>query len=832
MGENDVMRAGGDDGHQSTAPDEAAVLVVDARGTITAWSSKARRLLGRDDDDVIGRPAARLLAAELPETARAGFAERRAWSAPLALRQADGHVVRVTAQALPLLGVARQLEWYVTVTVTVPGSQPAPGEGPAPSPDDDGDPRTALVRIWGLDQLPIPVALFDNRALLVAVNEAMEQLTGRTEQQLFGLPAGEVEHGRVLPGLEELRGITDRVLMTGESVTRDWYLSFPGDLREHAWTGVYSPLKDRTGRMHGFSAVVLDTTEQYQARRRLELVNEASVHIGTALDVARTAEELAETAVGGFADFVTVDLLDAVLSGEDPDFGVAAESQFFRRVAQRSVLEGCPESVVPVGKRHMYDEQSPPGRALALGQAVSHPVDEKTLRWWAVGSPERERSMRAYGIHSTIVVPLRARGTTLGVAVLARHRTAFPYDASDLLLAEELAARAAVCVDNARRYAHERSIALALRRSLLPRAAPRQTAVEIASRYLPAVPGTGVGGDWFDVIPLSGARVALVVGDVVGHGIQASATMGQLRMAVRTLADVDLPPDELLTQLDDIVLRLDRDEQQSGGVPDRDSAGEMSASCLYVVYDPVSGRCSMARAGHPFPAMVAPDGTVDFLDLPAGPPLGLGGIPFETAEFDVPEGSVLALYTDGLIHSAERDIDVGLDLLRATLARPSLTLEERCDAVLRTLLHDRPSDDVALLLARTHILDDAHHASWSLPADPAVVSEARKYAADQLAAWGLDEVAFTTELVVSELVTNAIRYGADPIQMRLIREDGCLTCEVSDGSSTAPHLRRARAFDEGGRGLMLVAQFTDRWGARHTPEGKIIWAEQDLNDQE
>jgi serine phosphatase RsbU (regulator of sigma subunit)/anti-sigma regulatory factor (Ser/Thr protein kinase) len=358
---------------------------------------------------------------------------------------------------------------------------------------------------------------------------------------------------------------------------------------------------------------------------------------------------------------------------------------------------------------------------------------------------------------------------------------------------------------------------LVLQRSLLPHHRPAHMAVETAARYLPADPQAGVGGDWFDVIPLSGARVALVVGDVVGHGIHASATMGRLRTAVRTLADVDLPPDELLTQLDDLIL-----EEIEEGI---ESVGEVGATCLYVVYDPVSRRAALASAGHPAPAAVTPDGSVGFLPLAPGPPLGVGGLPFEATEAQLPEGSLLVLYTDGLVEGRDRDLDAGLRTLLRVLAEPAPSLETTCDGILKALLSGLPDDDVALLLARTHALGPSHVASWDLPADPAVVADARRHASDQLVTWGLQEAAFTTELIVSELVTNAIRYASAPIQLRLIRNAG-LICEVSDASSTSPHPRRARALDEGGRGLFLVGQLTERWGTRHTLTGKTVWAEQ------
>ncbi|OIJ98509.1 hypothetical protein BIV23_29585 [Streptomyces monashensis] len=358
---------------------------------------------------------------------------------------------------------------------------------------------------------------------------------------------------------------------------------------------------------------------------------------------------------------------------------------------------------------------------------------------------------------------------------------------------------------------------LVLQRSLLPHHRPTRLAVETGTRYLPADPQAGVGGDWFDVIPLSGARVALVVGDVVGHGIHASAAMGRLRTAVRTLADVDLTPDELLTQLDDLIL-----EEVEEGI---ESVGEVGATCLYVVYDPIAGHCTMASAGHLAPAVVTPDGRVRFLRVAPGPPLGVGGLPFEATDSRLPEDSLIVLYTDGLVQTRRRDIDSGQRTLLETLTRAAPSPEATCDRIVETLLPGTPDDDAAVLVARTHIMGASHVASWNLPADPAAVATARRRAARQLSIWGLRDAADSTELIVSELVTNAIRHAHPPIQLRLIH-DTALICEVSDASSTTPHLRRARVLDEGGRGLFLVGQVAERWGTRHTATGKTVWAEQ------
>jgi serine phosphatase RsbU (regulator of sigma subunit)/CHASE3 domain sensor protein len=560
---------------------------------------------------------------------------------------------------------------------------------------------------------------------------------------------------------------------------------------------------------------------------RMELLYEASVSVGTTLDVEQTARELARVAVPRFADFATVDLMEPVLRGDEPS---ADTDTPLRRVAAAGVQDDVP--LPGVGDLPAVTSSAPGAPEPRSARAMLH-ADLRDSSGWASDQPEGAARILEYGIHSLIRTPLLARGVTVGTVGFWRRRPE-PFGHDDVAFAEELAAKAAVAIDNARRYTRERSIALTLQRHLLPQRPPHQTAVEVASRYLPAGPQTGVGGDWYDVIPLSGSRVALVVGDVVGHGIHASAAMGRLRTAVRTLADVDLPPDELLTHLDDLVLHFSDDGDPAAGHRAYEGAGssgmsaaDLGATCLYATYDPVSRQCSLATAGHPMPAVLAPDGTVHVVSGHVGPPLGIGGLPFEATHLELDAGSVLALYTDGLVEARHRDIDVGIAEFCRALARPAATLEEACDTVIGSLLTDRPADDVALLLARTRALPPDQFATWHIPAEPVQVERARKLALEQLDAWGLAEAAFITELVVSELVTNAIRYGDPPIQLRLIR-DRALICEVSDGSSTAPHLRRARAFDEGGRGLLLVAQLTQGWGTRQTTTGKTIWCEQTL----
>ncbi|WP_263169186.1 SpoIIE family protein phosphatase [Streptomyces sp. SCSIO ZS0520] len=602
------------------------------------------------------------------------------------------------------------------------------------------------------------------------------------------------------------------------------------------------------GGFPGSVVTLRDSTELYEltgrveaAGQRRQLLYEAGAGIGTTLDTTRTCEELAAVAVPRFADIVAVDLLEEVARGEDP------EGTGLRRL-RRAVLHGAREgeALSPVGARvpllaaasHGQDagEYGPEGEAEEERQGAAEngragPADNGRAPAVGPGEPGEPAAGRgaAGGAGApdagrrrvppaALSVPLRVRGTALGEVTFWRREGTAPFDEEDRSLAGELAARTAVSLDNARRYSREHDMAVTLQRSLLPSVLPEQTALDLAHRYLPAE--AGVGGDWFDVITLPGFRTALVVGDVVGHGIHAAVAMGRLRTAVHNFATLDLPPDEVLGRLDELVDRLD---SESSG------AQITGSTCLYAVYEPISGICTMARAGHPGPALVLPDGSAEYPEVTVSPPLGVGGHPFEVTELRLRAGSQLVLFSDGLVESRTRDLGRGLDQLRTVLTEAAgAGPEGLCRAAVARMLDPRPTDDVALLVARTRLLDPGQVAEWEVPADPAEVAPLRAACLRRLAEWGLEEHAFTTELLLSELLTNAIRYGDPPVRVRLLRA-ATLVCEVSDASSTSPHLRWAATTDEGGRGIFLVAQLAHRWGTRYTPSGgKVIWAEQVL----
>ncbi|PBC70980.1 PAS domain S-box-containing protein [Streptomyces sp. TLI_235] len=659
-----------------------------------------------------------------------------------------------------------------------------------------------------------PAGLFvlDPDLRVVRFNTAARGMRGLPPDAVVGRTVEEFAPG--FPH-EKLTEVARAVLATGNSVRR---LQIAGTLPhdpEHQMVASLSVfrLSAPGGRVLGLAVMVEDITEQQATAERLAILHDAQRLIGSTLDASATAGELAEVAIGRFADIVIVDLLDDVLRGRRLPVGPVAADAPLRRTVLRSVEEF--RSSVPTGTlvsltfptvltQSMHDHRP---RLIARLTA-----DEPLL----AADPERARRLAEAGAHSLVVAPLTVHGTALGLAVFIRAGTETPYDEQDLELAAELADRTALSVHRAWQYLYERTVATTLQRRLLPARPPDLPAVDTAYLHLSG----DAGADWFDVVPLSGGRVALVCGTVAGRGVEAAATMGQLRTVVQTLARQDLPPEELLGALDETVRRLDEETVPETGGP------AVAASCLYLVYDPVTGRCSAAAAGHPTLVPIACDGGLLDFEVPVGPALGRGGGEgYEAVTTELPEGSLLALHTRGLTAGADPGDPAGRDRLRRLLAHPDRSLRELCDDVAYAAVPHRLDEDALLLLARTKVFGSDRVAIWTLPADPAVVATARTLVSQQLTAWGLDAIADDTELIVSELVTNAIRYGRGPVRLRLIRDRGLL-CEVTDGNSAAPHMRLARSGDEGGRGLFLVMHLSRTWGTRYGERGKTVWSEQ------
>ncbi|MGW1886184.1 SpoIIE family protein phosphatase [Streptomyces sp. NPDC001970] len=767
-----------------------AAAVVDERGAVVGWTGTAEELTGFRAEEVCGRPVQELVA-DLPDDLRG--ATEIPESGRVRLWHQCGVTIDVTFRTTRVEGSAEVL------VLMAPTHHVA-----------DHEQGTALLRALSA-QNRITIALHDTDLTTVQTNATPDPLDGRPVQ-----PGTRLSDVLCADDAENLEAVLRQVLETGVPVVRrtqqvSWRHN---SARRHTLSLSAFRLEDVRGRPTGVAALYIDSADE-RARRHLDLAREVAEQVGGSLDVVRTAQDLADVLVPAFGDLAAVDLAHSVFDGEEPsrrlgggDMGNAALAPA-TAVWPAGIKRGDP---VPTFPDH------PLLRSFRHGETLVFGLDDFIAM---VGDPQVVEYLVPKDAHSVMVAPLHARGLTLGAITAWRCGRSDPFTEDEADLMTQIASRGALAIDNARRYTREHRAAVALQQLLLPPATTDTPAAETASAYLPAGGGAEISGDWYDAIALPSLRLALVAGDVVGHGIPASATVSRLRAAIQTLADLELEPDELLTRIADLVQRL----AAEAPLGHHDIVG---GTCLYAVYDPVTRRCAIASAGHPPPVLVRPDGTAEVVAISPGPPLAVCGMPYETTMIDLEPGSVLALYTDGLVEQRDRDIDQGLRRLTDALAascRPDRALDETGRALLADLTDRAPRDDATLLLARTRAVPAEDTAHWEIPADLAAVSKAREWTTRQLTTWGLEDLLFATELIVSELVTNAIRYGRAPAELRLIRHD-VLVCEVTDSSSTQPRLRRARTTDEGGRGLFLVAQLGTRWGCRHGQNRKTIWSEQ------
>ncbi|WP_344328886.1 SpoIIE family protein phosphatase [Streptomyces macrosporus] len=801
-------------------------VMFDTDGHVLLWSPTVEEILGWPAERMIGRYYGDYLvpdASSITASVEAGgiyaaLRNERYWRGTLRVRHLDGHTVEVEARASLL--TPSDGKPFILANIV-----------------ETSRLRAVEHDLAALDALfatsPLGIAIFDTEQRYVRVNEALSRIIGKPIPDILDRTLHEVLPRRMADDLAQIQKL---VLETGRSVVDTVILGPDG----HSWRSVsYGRLTGRDGRVLGISSTIMDVTERRdamqkieRARQRLKLLDDVGVALGDLLDVRRIAEELAHSLVPRFADYSSVMLHGAVAyGGELPHPDQPPEIPLLQLGAEAKDRGPAVEHLLRIGQDIAFESGSIFGKVLT--SAVPHLVmsQEELL---SAGHPEdpRVRVALDLGIHSLMAVPLRARGTVLGLLVLGRGGGRVAFDRDDLALTTELAGRAGISLDNARLYTRERESALMLQRSLLPQRVPSPPGVQVAYRYVPGNSGgeadAEAGGDWFDVIPLAGGRVAFVVGDVMGHGLRAAATMGRLRTAVRTLAGLDLPPDELLRRVNDLA-----DDLAQG--PDE----PLMATCLYAVYDPSTRHCTLAVAGHVPPLLLtaAGDGTWDVVpvEVPVGPPLGVDDVEFEPVSPTVEDGAVLVLYTDGLIEHRGEDITEGLDRLVSLLGSLPVRacLEDVCDHVLAGLdpgdESDTPGvpgavDDVALLLVRLGGLPEGSVTSWAFPAETLAVRRARDAVRKTLHDWGLDALVDDTVLLVSELVTNSLRHAHGPIGVRMVRGSSLLV-EVSDPLPAPPRERAAGVDDEGGRGIQLVARGARRWGTRHGPIGKTVWFE-------
>ncbi|WP_442815300.1 SpoIIE family protein phosphatase [Streptomyces sp. NBC_01766] len=658
-----------------------AAVMLDADGRITLWSPQAEALFGWSAQEALGRFAAELLVApEHVALALKLFAQviggGETWAGVFPIRHKDGSTRPVEFRNMRLLD--EQANSYALGIAT--------DQNVLRQVEQDLALSVRLVA-----QSPIGLAVLDTDLRYVMVNPALETMNALSAEQHIGRDVRET-----LPFLDTgaAAATMRQVLDTGTPALNLFTVGRPpGAQDDRAWSVSYYRLEDPAGRVIGVATSVVDVTEQHratleaaQARRRLAVIADASASIGTTLDVEQTAHELAAVAVAELADLAAVDILDSILDGRRHTAPSPGEPTLFRAMA---VTTAYPTPAVdaadPVGHIATYAANRLITQCVTTGRPVlvEHVNAQDLLR--IASGPEAAEQLATEGLHSYLAVPLIARGEVLGALDLVRARNPAPFTRDDVVLARELAARAAVYIDNARLYQSERRTALTLQRHLLPPRPPQRHGLELAYRYQPAQAAVEVGGDWFDAIPVAGNKTALVIGDVMGSGVNAAATMGQLRTVTRTLAGLDLCPTDVLQHLDRVAADLD----------------PAFATCVYALYDPERTRCSIAMAGHLPPVLVRRGRGPELLDLPTGAPLGVGDVPFEQTTLQLGLDDRLVLYTDGLVETRDQAIDVRLNALLSLLTQEQNTLEDTCDHLLRALRHPGNHDDVALLIART-----------------------------------------------------------------------------------------------------------------------------------
>ncbi|MEU9287942.1 SpoIIE family protein phosphatase [Streptomyces sp. NPDC048275] len=659
---------------------------------------------------------------------------------------------------------------------------------------------------------PVELHVLDNQLRVIRMSTATGGMPDTPVRHLLGKHFTEACE---LADPEEETAVAQRVLASGEPVVDRIVrcVKARGQPARRIQSVSYFRVEDSHSNVVGLVVSTVDVTERENAQNRLALLDTVRARVGNRLNVMDVCWELVEAVVPAFAGIADVEVIEDVVCGEDPPLVPVHGDVPLRRAAFQGRISGPPVGVVrpmPTGTPFSDVLSDLRPRLVPIGEDSS----------WLAADPARADVIRRSGAHSLIVVPLALRGHALGVVSFYRHRQEDPFEEEDVGVASAVCTHAALCIDNARQFMREWIIARTVQRRLLPHQPATHATVEISQLHLPAPEG---GGAWSDAISLPGARTALIVGDVAGQGIAAAITMGLLRTAVHTLAALDLQPDELLARLSDTAARLVAARKT---LPPMDPLNRepLTAGCVIAIYDPVDLTCTVARAGLPEPVAVFPDGTSASLPIPSGPQLaGTGNAPFPATTVSLPEGSTLAMGTATLADEVLAPSGPLRPLLEGAGTRP---LPDLCDDIAHALTDGHRTGETQMLLARTKALPQDRVLTRALPADPQAAPIARAAARRRLEVWGMDEeTAFTTELIVSELVGNAVRYGAPPLQLRLVLER-MLTCEVSDTATSAPQVKHARTIDETGRGLFIIASVAEQWGTRYQAQGKTVWAEQ------
>ncbi|PZG42175.1 histidine kinase [Spongiactinospora gelatinilytica] len=717
-----------------------------------------------------------------------------------------------------------------------------------------------------LDHAEMAVVVTDRFSNLLYWNPFAEKLFGRPSR-----PAGSRDPEALSMGIME----KDHPLAVelAKHVLRGGVWEGTFDVTRSDGTMIYVraqavPLRHSSGSVTGIVITAREAMRSNEREKdRFGLLERIGERLAGSLYVEETLKRVADMLVPQFADHCFIELME--------------NDRLIRRVSTHvQNWAPPPDSWRPVGAEIHY----PPGHYAesAMRRQETILVEDFSQVSYPSASVASAKLCGEIGMTSAIVAPLCVRGEILGLMYLGlsnlTDRRNPHYDAFDRDFVGAIATRVALAVDNALLFEEERHTAESFQKHLLPRALPQLDGLRIAVRYYPAAPlashgqgiQTQVGGDWYDVIPLSAGRVGIVIGDVEGRGAKAAAIMGQLRAALRAFAQDDKSPADILARLDEWTRLVATPEPGPGG---DDIAVSPIVTCQYMVYDAWSRTLSFANAGHAPPLLLV-DGTCQELDIhEVGQPLGVhakgihADLVYKEETRTLPPGASLLLYTDGLVdRRPARDADgtipsqeENLQLLCDKLAKiGDISVEELADAA-TVAVPGEIDDDMAILVIRSSPAD-LEVEERTFPAQPIMVGEARRMAAEAFSGWNVpEERAELACLLVSEVVTNVVLHAAaasvprreltmdgPPIPfdeswdlpgleeeavgekeftLRLRRGGESVWVEVFDQDLRLPRIRSAGENDEGGRGLYLVDQLASRWGSRPTHEGKAVWFE-------
>lgn len=790
-----------------------AIVVIDA-GAVACWNDAAEVLYGHRRADVLGAHALEVLFEhEDRDAARSLLDGIRgdgglAWEGDFRVRRRDGQLLVSSFRAAPVAGGG--IAWIATDGM----DQGLAEQERSILLSAEHAARRVSEEALGLveailSSAPIGIAVFDLDLRYVRVNDAYAEISGRSVEEHLG---GRV--GDVVPLPYTVRADLRRVVTTGRTILdRAVELADPNAGGSRHFNVSYYPVRTTSGVLIGAGAAVVEVTEAKrseaeraallrqaeEAQQRLAILATASTVLASTMQIDELLQRLARVLTPGVADWCIIEAFGpsgaiehVAVSYRDPGAAQQLTADLLAHPIGAN-SSGPVAAVIASGEARLFGPES-------VGDALAGAAEDR-------GRPELAEG---FEVRASVIVPIEARGQVLGVLLLSTEGER-NLELDDLDLAVEVAHRAALALGNARAFQQEHQIAESLQRSLLPEAVDSVRGLELSVDYLAATDGASVGGDWYDVICFDDGSVGIVVGDVVGHDLAASTAMGQLRSTLRAFAYEDhASPGGTLARLDRLF----------------DALGLTYATCVLGIVDPTTRRFQWSAAGHP-PPLLLRGGEARFLEGGGGSLLGLSaGAHTGGAEATLEEGDVLVLYTDGLIERRGESISDGLArLARAAERLPVTSTKELCEGLLEALLPSGVArdDDVAILVARLAAPAEERH-ELLLAHGSHAVGEARRFVRERLEAAGWRSEAEVGELLVSEIATNAVRYGTPPYLVTVEFSGDCVEVAVADEDVALPRpVAGGDGLAESGRGLRLVAELASDWGTRSRQGGKSVW---------